>query len=181
MNGLLKFILYSAILYTVDFLSAEFHYEPRWLPALVALFLAVVGHFADRWVLPSTGDPPGRSAGRRIHGFHPLGGGPSVSRIRGDSGRGLAGRRFCWESRSTDCTGLIGGPPLPNEGSRFRRTGAQTEAAAARSGRSGRVRAPGFGDAFSGGPGQGKGCDGFADPGFRGFFMVLERMGPVVY
>ncbi len=57
MNGLLKFILYSAILYTVDFLSAEFHYEPRWLPALVALFLAVVGHFADRWVLPWTGDP----------------------------------------------------------------------------------------------------------------------------
>ncbi|MBO2532448.1 MAG: hypothetical protein CW342_06065 [Thermoactinomycetaceae bacterium] len=56
-NGLLKFILYSAILYTVDFLSAEFHYEPRWLPALVALFLAVVGHFADRWVLPWTGDP----------------------------------------------------------------------------------------------------------------------------
>ena len=57
MNGLLKFLLYSAILYGVDFLSAEFHYEPRWLPGLVALFLAIVGHFADRWVLPRTGDP----------------------------------------------------------------------------------------------------------------------------
>jgi hypothetical protein len=56
-NGLVKFFLYSAILYAVDYLSAEFHYEPRWLPALVALFLAVVGHFADRWVLPRTGDP----------------------------------------------------------------------------------------------------------------------------
>lgn len=57
MNGLLKFILYSAILYAVDFLSAEFHYEPRWALVPVALFLAVTGHFADRWVLPRLGDP----------------------------------------------------------------------------------------------------------------------------
>ena len=57
MNGLLKFILYSAILYAVDSLSVEFHYEPRWLLLLVALFLAVTGHFADRRVLPRLGDP----------------------------------------------------------------------------------------------------------------------------
>lgn len=57
MNGLLKFLLYSAILYAVDLLSPEFNYEPRWLPALVGLFLAIVGHFADRWVLPRLGDP----------------------------------------------------------------------------------------------------------------------------
>jgi len=105
-NGLLKFLLYSAILYGVDFLSAEFHYEPRWLPGLVALFLAIVGHFADRWVLPRTGDPLAVL----------LGGGFMVFTIWGASflfpGSEVTRTRpcwpgFCWESRNTACTGLF--------------------------------------------------------------------------
>jgi hypothetical protein len=63
MNGLLKFIIYAAILESASYLTPDVHYQHMIVPFILALFFAVVGHFADRWILPRLGNGPSTVAG----------------------------------------------------------------------------------------------------------------------
>ncbi|MDN4594283.1 DUF2512 family protein [Polycladomyces subterraneus] len=63
MNGLLKFIIYATILDSAPHLLPDVHYQHTMIPFILALFFAVVGHFADRWILPWLGNGPSTVAG----------------------------------------------------------------------------------------------------------------------
>ncbi|PTM56523.1 DUF2512 family protein [Desmospora activa] len=57
MNWLLKIIMYTVLIHSLQWLLPEFHYSHWTATVVVALFLATVGHFADQWVLPRLGNP----------------------------------------------------------------------------------------------------------------------------
>jgi hypothetical protein len=59
MNGILKFIIYAAIFESAPYLLSGVHYQHMIVPFVLALFFAVIGHFADRWILSFLGN--GRS------------------------------------------------------------------------------------------------------------------------
>jgi hypothetical protein len=63
MNGILKFIIYAAILESAPYLLSDVHYQHAIVPFILALFFAVIGHFADRWILPRLGNGPSTVAG----------------------------------------------------------------------------------------------------------------------
>jgi hypothetical protein len=63
MNGLLKFVIYAAILESAPHLLPGAHYQYAVVPFILALFFAIVGHFADRWILPRLGNGPSTVAG----------------------------------------------------------------------------------------------------------------------
>ncbi|MBN2910347.1 DUF2512 family protein [Polycladomyces sp. WAk] len=63
MNGFIKFIIYAAILESALYLLPGVHYQHAAVPFILALFFAVVGHFADRWILPRLGNGPSTVAG----------------------------------------------------------------------------------------------------------------------
>ncbi len=56
MNFLLKMVIYMTVLHGVHLLLDGMDYSTALAPVGVAFFLAAVGHFADRWVLPLLGN-----------------------------------------------------------------------------------------------------------------------------
>ncbi|EGK11051.1 hypothetical protein HMPREF9374_2120 [Desmospora sp. 8437] len=63
MNFLLKVVIYMTVLHGIHLLLDGLDYSTILAPVGVVLFLATVGHFADRWVLPLLGNPLSTLAG----------------------------------------------------------------------------------------------------------------------
>jgi hypothetical protein len=62
-NGLLKVVMYAAIIHGAHLLVPDFSYSTLWAPVSIVLFLAMVGTIADRWILPRFGNPLSSLAG----------------------------------------------------------------------------------------------------------------------
>ncbi|SFS31135.1 DUF2512 family protein [Marininema halotolerans] len=58
MNWLLKTIMYGTVLFAISVFTDSISYRSIWSPAVIVLFFATVGHYADEWVLPRLGNFP---------------------------------------------------------------------------------------------------------------------------
>ncbi|SDW75981.1 Protein of unknown function [Marininema mesophilum] len=56
MNWLLKIVMYSTVIFAITKLTGTLSYYSVWVPAVIVLFFATVGHYADEWILPRLGN-----------------------------------------------------------------------------------------------------------------------------